>query len=237
MAQLCIAQFKGAFIADIVFFLLIFIFAIVDAHKGFISCFFSIVSTIVAVLVALFFASGFLSLTGGLFGLQGVIGGGIGNALSGVEAFNIDISTGNIQAVVAAAPLPQFIKDAILAVATAGGEVPAGTTLAMQAGNVIAQFIVTLVCAVVLFFLVKLIMFLLKGLFENLVEKMEGLRKLNRILGMVVGILTALGITCLVLAILGLFPSEGLTAFFNDTILLSGLYHHNPIYGIFSWFF
>ncbi|MBQ9118110.1 MAG: CvpA family protein [Clostridia bacterium] len=235
MAQLCIAQFKGAFVADIVFFILLFLFAFLNARKGFIGCFFSFVSTIVAVLVALFCAGGFQSLTGGLFGLQGLIGTGLGNAFSGVPGLNIDIGAAGATDNLTQASLPQFLKDKVLEI-MGSADLPAGTTLAMQVGDVLAQFIVSMICAVVLFFLVKLLMKLLKKVLTHVAESMTAIRKVNRLLGMLVGVLKAMAITCLVLAILSLFASEGMTNFFNDTILLSGLYNNNPIHAVFGLF-
>ena len=235
MEAICIAQFKGAFVLDIVFFVMLFLFAYLDARKGFIGCFFSFVSGLTAVLVALLFAGGFNALTGGLFGLQGAIGNGIGNALLNVEGFNVDISAGGIADQLSALSLPQFIKDAVLeAVQGMGGNLPDGTLLGMQVGNVLAQFITTLICAVVLFFIVKLFMSLLKRVLNKFADSLTAIRKVNRLLGMCVGLLKVFAVTCVIFAILALFPSEGMTNFFNDTILLSGLYNHNPIHAVFA---
>ena len=235
MGQLCISQFKGAFVLDIIFFVALFIFALIDARKGFIGCFFSFVSGIAAVLVALFFSGGFCLLTGGLFGLQGLIGGGLGNAFSGIKILNIDLSASGVEGALASVALPQFLKNKVLQIASAGS-FPEGTTLAMQLGDVLAQFIVTLICAVLLFILVKLLMRLLRGVLTKAADSMTAIRKVNRILGMLVGILKVLFFTCALFALLAIFPSEAITSFFNDTILLSGLYNNNPIYAVFGLF-
>ncbi len=237
MSGLCISQFKWAYAVDIVFLLMLFLFAFLDAKKGFIGCFFALVSTVVAIVVALLCAGGFQSLTGGLFGLEGVIAGGLTNVLSGVKGLNVDVSPSGIEGQLANASLPQFLKDKVVQLVQSGAEsIPAGTTIAMKVGEVLARFIVLLIAAVVLFILTKLLMLLLKHLLNKFVESLTAIRKVNRLLGMCVGLLKAFAITCGLLAILAIFPSQGITDFFNDTILLSGLYNNNPIHAVFGLF-
>lgn len=222
---------------DIAFLLLLFLFAYLDARKGFIACFFSFISTITAVLVAMLFASGFQSLTGGLFGLQGLIGTGLSNAFSSVAGLNIDISASGVESQLSTVALPQFLKDKVIeTIQGATGDLAAGTTLAMQIGDVVSQFIVLLISAIVLFILVKLVMRLLKSLLTRFAESWTAIRKVNRLLGMGVGLLKVFGIVCVLFAILALFPNEGITTFMSESLLLSGLYNNNPIHAVFGLF-
>jgi len=86
------ATFNLEYIADIAFILVMLIWAIVDAKKGFINCFFSFVTAIVCTLAVLFLSAPVLEWTGGLFGLEGVIQGGLGDWLSTIKPFDIDVS-------------------------------------------------------------------------------------------------------------------------------------------------
>ena len=223
-------QFKTAHIADLVFLVLIIIFAIVNARKGFVHCFFSIVSTVVAIILVCLFAGKVQEWTGGLFGLEDVLKNGIGNGLSKIAPFDIDISPSGIEAQLSGIALPEFIKDAVIQeVQSLTPEVAEGTLLGQYVGGSIAELLSLLICSVALFFLVKLVMLILRGIFTKIAESVEFFRKINRLGGMLVGIFKAFVLVCVVLAVLSLIPNEGLVTFFDETLLLKGLYHQNPI--------
>ena len=237
MAQLYIAQFKWVYLLDIVFFLALAIFAFLDAKKGFIGCFFSFVSTTAAIIVALIFAGVAQKITFGLFGLEKVLAGGLNQALSGIDSMNVDLSQGFDASILSMVSLPSFVENKVLRVINESiGTFPAGTMLYTEVANVLAQFVVLFICAVLLFLATKLLMLLTKKLLMNVADSMGVVRKLNRVLGMCVGLLKVMGITCAVLAVLALLPGEGITNFFNETMILSFLYNHNPIHIIFALF-
>ncbi|MBQ8374514.1 MAG: CvpA family protein [Clostridia bacterium] len=236
------AEFNWAYIADIVFILILIIWAIIDARKGFITCFFSFISTIVAVLVVVLFSASITDWTNGLFGLRDLLGEGIGNGLSSVAPFNIDISTEGIAETIGALALPDFIKDAVLTEVTAViesagmGGLEAGTLLGQFVGQEIAGFLASTICAIVLFFLVKLIMLIVRGILNKVAENAPIFQKINLIGGMFVGLFKGFLAVCGLLAILSLIPAEGLVNFFDSTLMLGGLYHNNPIMAIFGLF-
>lgn len=229
--------FQTAYIADIVFFALLIVLMLVDGRKGFIGVFFSFVSTILAVIIALLFAARLQTGTNGLFGLEGLLSEKIGGWLSGIAPFNVDISSQGIEAQIAALPLPEFLKASVLAEITAlTPDVAAGTLLGEYVGMEISQYLTLLLCGIVLFFLVKLLVRILKGLLNRLAESCFLLRKINRLGGVLVGALKGLALTCVILAIVALIPNEGLHTFFNQTMVLRAFYNSNPIHLIFSAF-
>lgn len=235
--------FKAAYIIDIILLIGVIIWAIVDAKRGFITCFFSFVSTIVAILVVSIFSKSIIAGTNGLFGLEGLLGKGLGNWLGGVEIFNYDISQEGIFEYIETLSLPGFLKTAVsdeikLIYETNGWDtIAAGTTLGQFVGAEIAGYLVSIICAVVIFFLVKLIMLILRGIFNKIAESVPLFQKLNVVFGMLVGILKTLFFACLILAILSLIPSEGMTNFFNDTLVVKVLYNHNPVMALLQSFF
>ena len=223
-------EFKMAQIADAVFLLLVIVLAFINARKGFIHCFFSFVSTVVAIILVCIFAGQIQEWTGGLFGLEDLLKNGIGNALCKISPFDMDISPTGIETQLSAIALPDFIKEAVIKeVQTLAPEVAEGTLLGMYVGSSIAELLVLLVCSIALFFAVKLVMLILRGIFTKIVESVGFFRKINRIGGMFVGIFEAFAIVCVLLAVLSLIPNESLVAFFNETLILKGLYHQNPI--------
>ncbi|MBO5335210.1 MAG: CvpA family protein [Clostridia bacterium] len=230
-------EFKGEYIADIVVLLAIMVWAVVDARKGFINCFFSFVSAIVCVLAILFLSKPILIWTGGLFGAEAWLQDGLGGWLSGIKPFNLDVSMEGWQAAFEEMSLPQFLKDAVLAeIEGVVGEIPAGTLLGQYVGNAIGTFLATALCAIVVFILVKLIMLLLRGVLNKVAESSVFIEKINLLGGLLAGAFKAFALVCVVLAVLSLFASEGITSFFDKTLCLKGLYHSNPLFVFFSWF-
>ena len=62
---------SAVYIIDALVVIVVLIFAVKGAKKGFVDCLFGIISTLGAIVIALLFTKAFLGLTGGLFGLQG----------------------------------------------------------------------------------------------------------------------------------------------------------------------
>ena len=231
------ATFNIEYIADIVFILVMLIWAIVDGKKGFVSCFFSFITAIACALAVLFLSAPVLKLTNGLFGLEGVMQVGLGDWISTIKPFNLDVSMDGWQAKMEEMALPQFLVDAVLAeIESVVGDIPAGTMLGQYIGQVVGTFIGTILCAVAVFFLVKLIMWLLRGLLNKIVNSCKFIQKINLLGGIVAGAFKAFAIVCIILSIVSLIPAPEISNFFDNTLILDGLYHNNPVLVVFSWF-
>lgn len=229
-------EFDWPYLLDAGLILAIIIWALIDGKRGFITCFFSFVSAIVCTLAVLFLSSPVLRVTNGLFGLEGVIQGGIGNWLSGIKPFNLDMSNDGWEIVLQGVSLPQFLKKAVVAeVEGVTGAIPPGTLLGHYAGNAIGGFLATGICAVVVFIATKLLMKLMRGILNRIARASFVIEKVNLLGGMAAGAFKAFAITCIALALLSLIPSQGMTEFFNRTLILKALYNNNPLYAIFSW--
>ena len=231
------ATFNIEYIADIVFVVALLIFGIVDGRKGFVACFFSFVTLIVSVLAMLFLSGPILKATGGLFGLEGVIQVGLGDWISTIKPFNLDISMDGWQAQMEAMALPQFLADAVLAeIDKVVGDIPAGTMLGQYVGQAIGTFIATIICAIAVFFVVKLIMLLLRGLLTKIVNSCGFIQKINLLGGILAGAFKGFAIICLLLSLVSLIPAPEISDFFDKTLFVGGLYHNNPLMAVFSWF-
>lgn len=219
---------------DAVAVVLMATFAVKSAKKGFVECFFGLVSTIVAIVAAFLLMKGVLSWTDGLFGLQGVIENAATNGLSKVAGFDIDVSAAGIEAALADKKLPSFLIDMIVE-SVGNQEVAVGTTLAMIVGASIAQLTATLLAWFLVFILVKLLLKLVRNVLNSIVENMPIVGTLNHVLGFAVGTLKGLFIVCGVIAVIALIPAEGVHNFFNQTLLVGGLYHNNPLHVVLGW--
>ncbi len=230
-------DFKLQYIADIVFLVGLAIWAIIDGRKGFITCFFSFVSAIACAIGVLFLSAPLLKLTGGLFGIEAWMQGGIGDWLSGIRPFDLDISVEGWRAALDTMALPTFLKTAVLEeIAACIGDIPAGTRLGQYVGVSIGSFLATVLCGVLVFILIKLLMLLLRGVLNKVANSSSFISKINVLGGIAAGTFKAFSVVCILLAVLSLIPAEWLTNFFNNTLILKGIYNNNPLLTVFSWF-
>ena len=161
-------DFKLEYIADIVFLIGLAIWAIIDGRKGFITCFFSFVSAIVCAIGVLLLSAPVLKMTGGLFGLEAWMQEGMGDWISTIRPFDLDISTEGWRATLDTMALPSFLKEAVLEeIAAYVGDIPAGTMLGQYVGGAIASLLATVLCGVMVFISLKLLMLLLRGVLNK----------------------------------------------------------------------
>jgi uncharacterized membrane protein required for colicin V production len=223
-----------AYIADIVVIVLVLIFTLGGARKGFVAFLFGLVTTIIAFVLAMTLADNLVDWTNGLFGLEGKFEKGLTKKLSTIKGFGVDISATGIKEAIQGVSLPDFIADSIVAEVGVEG-VAAGTTLAMMAGDTIASFISALIAGAVVFFLAKVLLGLVCRVLSGVVSRIPLIGGVNRLLGAVAGFLKGGLIVCGVLAVLSVLPSSGITAFFDKTLFVGALYHNNPILSLIGW--
>ncbi len=232
--QTSLLAVAATYVVDAVALLVILIFAAKAAKRGFVDCLFGLISTVGAFLIALVFTKAFLSLTGGLFGLQGVLAGSFEKTFSEVNGFNIDISAQGIENALADKKLPAFLIDMIME-NFKGSEIPYGTTLAMVVGGELGKLAATLIAGFALFLIAKLALRILKNVISGIVKSIPIVGTLDSALGFVVGILQGVLIVSLAIAVLALIPAEGISAFFSEGILVNFLFHNNPIHVVLGW--
>ena len=220
---------------DAVALVVFFICALSCAKKGFVRCFFGFISTITAIILAFILMKKMLGWTDGLFGLQGVMENGCAKAFSKIKAFNVDISTDGVSDALKG-KLPGFLAN-LITDAIGNNAYPEGTTLARVAGETVGRLGATVLSWLFVFLLVKLIFILLRSILSAIIEKLPIVGRVNVILGGVVGLCKGLLFVCGALAILALIPASGITAFFNECLLLKGLYNQNPLHLILGLFF
>ena len=218
---------------DILAVVVLFVFAVAAAKRGFVACFFGLISTLVAILVAFLFMKSLVNWTNGIFGLQTVVENASASGLSKITGFDIDISSQGLETALSG-KLPQFLIN-IVVENVGKSEVPAGTTVAMVVGETIGRLAVSLIAWLALFLVVKLLLRLLERVLSSVIEKIPLVGTLNNLLGFAVGALQGLFVVCGVIAILALIPSESFAAFFNQTVFVKALYNQNPIHVVLGW--
>lgn len=220
--------FQAAYALDIACALILIIWAFIGAKKGFVKCFFGLVSTLIALVLAITLASTVLGWLDSAFGMTGFFSGKFENTFLKINGFDADISSGGIASALENVNLPGFLKDLILKNLGEVNNLPAGTTLASQVAPVAAQFVGLLISGLVIFIVARLLLLIVEKILSSIVRSWSVAAALNGILGFVVGALKALIVICAVLALLSLIPSDGLVSFFDKTIVLKYLFNENP---------
>ena len=220
------------YIVDIIVVALMLLFVFICAKKGFITCFFEFVSTIGALFIAFSFASLFASITGGLFGLQGVLETSLVGSFSNLTGFDIPLNPeANLTEMLASQNMSEALVNLIAQ--NWGGADVAGKTLAEITGQTVAEFATAVIAGVALFIILKFVFMILKKFF-NFLFKGGLLGTLNRLLGAAVGFVEAVLIASLVVTVLSLFP--GMMSFLNGSIILTALYQFNPLMWLITLF-
>ena len=233
LSALCAATWTN-YLVDVAVVLALVIFSLICSKKGFIECFFGFISVIAAFAVAILFTKLFISVTGGLFGLQDVFTGSFERTLLKIEGFSIDVSPEGLEALLAEKNLPKFLINQILDTVDTTG-VPAGTTLALLVGQTLSRYIISFLAFVILFIAARLLMVLLKKILKMMAAKISLLGAVNSLLGAAVGLIEGLIAISAILSILALIPSEAITSYLNDTYIASWLYNNNFISLLIGW--
>ena len=223
------------YVCDGVILLGLFIFMMICRKRGFIKMFFRFASGLLALVAAVSLAKFAVSATGGLFGLQEYFTGSFTETFSKMSGFDVDISGQDVGALLASGDLSAVIAT-LIAKKYVGVELAAGTTLGYLAGSTVAELLCTLLSGVALFFAIKIVCKLLGKIFTVLINRIKLLGKVNRTLGMIVGLLEGIFFISLAVSVLTLLPSTAILDFFNSSIILRLLYNHNPIVWLLGMF-
>ncbi len=224
--SLCAAHWSS-YILDVIVLVLFVIFAIIGGKKGFINSFFGIVSTIVALFLAITLAKVVLQATNGFFGMQGWLYKTFEGSFAKIDGFNADVSDSGVEAALKTQNVSVVVARLVMKIAGNKESLPAGTTLAHLLGEATSSLAASLIMGVILFIVVKLTMFFMKKILNGLANKISLFKGVNVLLGSAFGVFRVLIIVCIVLAVLTLFPFEGLVSYLSSSLLVGALYQHN----------
>ncbi len=228
---LCTAQWTD-YLLDGVVALFFLITVVVSGRKGFIHCFFKIISTLVAIFVAIALAKVTLKSTGGLFGLQDKLVKSFQSLFGKIDAFTADVSNGDVESALESGGISAVVGKLVLKMLGNKKDLPEGTTLATLLGETVGRLAATLLVGVALFVIVKLVMRILRKALTSWADKFSLLSGVNTLLGSIFGFLYAGFIVCAILAALSLFPVNAITKYLENTLFIGELYDHNPLISI-----
>ena len=217
-----------SYIGDLIAVIVILVFMLISARKGFINCLFKFISNIVALVVAFSLAKTFASITGGLFGIQAFFENSFAESLTNLPGFNVDVAGQDLQELLKEQDVSGLITSFILK-NYANIDAPAGTTLAMLVAQSAALWISALIAGVILYFLVKFLMLLLRKFLTALINKIKIMGKINRLLGAAVGLVEGLLLVSVSASILSLINSAEIASIISNSYIISWLADNNPI--------
>lgn len=208
--------------ADFCFFGFVALLTIVGIFKGFVKTIIDLFSGIIAFAAAALLAQPITARIGGLPLFD--------PSKEKIRTFFLDRASGASESIGSAIDklsIPDFIKSFILKDA---GD-PAG--LLTDGADALAKTVFTVMLTAIVFLLImvliRIIFFLLEKTIEKLFKKVKLLKAVNHVLGGVLGLVNAIFLTYVVLAILAMTSSTfpGAAASVSDSAIVSRLYLNN----------
>ena len=217
------------YIVDIIAVLVVLIATMICAKKGLIDCFFGLVSSTLSMVIAVSFAKVFAEMTGGLFGLEGLLQGKMETAFLKINGFGADVSQSGVEAAIQQQNIPAIFAGLIMKVVGTQTSFPEGTTIALLLSDALSGIAVMLASGFILFILVKIGARFLEGILTGIAKKIKLIHSVDVLLGGVVGFVEGVLIVCVILAFFALFPNEAVTEYLSNAALVSKLYANNPL--------
>lgn len=223
-------------IIDIVLILILAIFVIVNMVRGFFKQIFKLAVGIGAILIAYFFCDNLANLLNEKWGvltkLSSTIMGWFGNGAEYLETATSE----SIRTAVSANGLPEFIAEMAsesLAGAAGGAVLSVGALIS----EAFAKTILIVLCFIALHIVSKLLLSIVAFILNKVVE-LPVVSSINRILGLVLGLIKGILVVSVLICVINVIPS-GFFMTLNDAIsqsLIGGFMQSHNIFTILvSW--
>ena len=206
-------------IIDILIVAVVVIFGIIGFNKGFLKSFLSLFSWLVCILIAIFTAKYVAGWINGIYDLSGLIGGKIESALVNLnEFFAQSISSfESTEEIIANLPsdinglLAQLIR---VVFSNTSVDMTSDATIANVVGSSLGHVCMLIIAGILVFIVLRIVLALLTKLFDN-IAKTKILGGLNKILGLLLGMVKA---ACIVIILNGILVALSLIPAVNNTI-------------------
>lgn len=190
--------------ADIACVAVLLVFLIIGLCKGFVTQLFSLLGSIAAFILASLLCGLVVKGLNDAFGLVDGLAATLATKMGSSEWLTFSISEENIRKACSDMMLPDFIAN--FAVNQTVGMVGSYENLGEFISHSLANLIISGVTYVALFWIIKLVIFLLKKVFEKLVT-LPGLHAVNKVLGCVLGLIKGLILVYVLLFFILIIPS------------------------------
>jgi len=203
-------------ILDIVLICLIVLTAIIGFSKGFINTLLSFVGNLASLVASFFLAKPLAGLLNSWFGLSKTISGSL---TSQISTFFTEFANANGATVlenhcnatgILKSALSYFIKPETV--------YESNTVLSSSLGELAGNFVTMAICMIIAFILIKLAVYFLAKIFDSLKKKSLAFSGLDRVLGLVLGVLKGLVFVAVVFIIASMIQTIPTVANFLDTV-------------------
>lgn len=205
---------------------------IVGAKRGFVECFFKLISTILALILAIMLASWLLDVTNGLFGLEKTLAKPFDGAFDSVNGFDESVyNVDRLQIAINELKLPKALGNLVIKYFNKTYTLEMLETNPPIAADVfsgaLGYLLALVIAGLIIFIVAKILIGLLKKALTALVEKVSAIRALNAILGTLMGALQTLINIYILISLLTIFPIDGVNTFIGNCTVLGFLADHN----------
>ncbi len=206
-------------IIDILIVAVLIIFGIIGFNKGFLKSFISLFSWVVCILIAIFTAKYVANWINGIYDFSSLIGGRIADGLTGVnEFFSQSISEfSSTEEIINNLPadlnglLSQLIK---VVFSNTSVDMTSTDTIASVVGSSLGHICMVIIAGILTFIVLKIVIALLSRLFDN-ISRTKILGGLNKVLGLIFGVLKA---GCIIIILNCILVGLSLIPAVNNTI-------------------
>ncbi len=189
------------------------LFLIIGLSKGFVNQIFGLLGSIAALVLAGVLCGTVVNALNGSLGVVDSLAESLGSNLGNAEWLTWSINENNIREACNSINLPEFIAD--FAVEQAANVGTVYSNLGELISHTLANIIVSGIAYVVLFAVLKFVIFLFKKIFEKLVT-LPGLHSADKLLGSVLGLIKGVIAVYVILFFLSIIPVEGAEEFFSS---------------------
>ena len=184
-------------IIDLIVILALIIFGFIGFKKGFINSVLSLFSWVVCIVVAVLVAKHVASWINGVYDFSALIGGKITSSLSNNEFFGLSLNAeqfaGDVNNVVSSIPegTNGILKEIIKLVFTKTSvDMTSSETVGQVVGSSLGHIIIVIASAILVFIVLMVLIALLRKIFNKITE-IKILGGLNKILGLIFGVVKA----------------------------------------------
>ena len=166
-----------------------------------------------------------------VFGMTTAITNGLAGAFAEKEAYGVgigaDIAGSEIKTALEEIGIGSFTR-LLIGLAYKNVElIPAGTTTAVLIASVLGKWIAIAISFVLLIVLIKLGAILLSKGLSGIADKITPFRLINQVLGGLFGLLEAMILIFLLLAICSWIPVDGIQAYISSSTVVGAIYQSN----------
>lgn len=229
-------------IPDIILLIAVLIMGIIQAKRGFFACVFSFVGAIAAIVISVVATPHLVTWLENTWGFTTAVSNWLEGIISNWSGFNVaigeagtQISESDLTAALSAVGVPGFILQVIISLLPSVDF--AGKTIAQIVAPVWGGYILSGICYVVLFLVVRLVFWIVGKLLTKIFSSIKPIKVINSLLGFFVGLLQVAIFTYGLLFIATIIPWQAAHSYLQNSFVVGFMYNNNLLALLIGKFF